>query len=75
MQDLQIKDTYKTIEISVENILFKEMASGVSNSVISIPFCCNNERPLTLGLGSKEPTITFLIPDFKIKSVQGGVFP
>ena len=27
MQDLQIKDTYKTIEISVENILFKEKNS------------------------------------------------
>lgn len=27
MQDLQIKDTYKTIEISVENILYKEKNS------------------------------------------------
>jgi uncharacterized YigZ family protein len=27
LQDLQIKDTYKTIEISVENILFKEKNS------------------------------------------------
>ena len=53
MQDLQIKDTYKTIEISVENILFKEKNS----KFFGYAFPVSSEEEIKIKDEAPEPAL------------------